>query len=112
MRWKDEGIVIAIKKYGDKNLVLSLFTKNHGKRRGLTRITNDSNYKFQISNLLHAEWSAKLPENLGFFKCELIESPSHHFFQDRLKSITIVSFSSILEKVLPESEPYAVLYDN
>ncbi|MDR3132164.1 MAG: DNA repair protein RecO [Rickettsiales bacterium] len=112
MRWKDEGIVIAIKKYGDKNLVLSLFTKNHGKRRGLTRLTNDSNYKFQISNLLYAEWSAKLPENLGFFKCELIESPSHHFFQDRLKSITIVSFSSILEKVLPESEPYAVLYDN
>ncbi|MCA4774794.1 DNA repair protein RecO [Wolbachia endosymbiont of Mansonella ozzardi] len=112
MRWKDEGIVIAIKKYGDENLVLSLFTKNHGKCRGLTRLTNDSNYKFQIGNLLHTEWSAKLPENLGFFKCELIESPSHYFFQDRLKSITIVSFSSILEKVLPESEPYAVLYDN
>ncbi|NSX83646.1 DNA repair protein RecO, partial [Wolbachia endosymbiont of Atemnus politus] len=60
MRWKDEGIIIAAKKYGDKNLILSLFTKNHGKRRGLTRLTNASNYKFQISNLLHAEWSAKL----------------------------------------------------
>ncbi|MGL9779771.1 MAG: DNA repair protein RecO, partial [Wolbachia sp.] len=112
MRWKDEGIIIAAKKYGDKNLILSLFTKNHGKRRGLTKLTNNSNYKFQISNLLHAEWSAKLPENLGFFKCELIESPFHHFFQDRLKSVTIVSFSSILEKVFPESEPCAVLYDN
>ncbi len=112
MRWKDEGIIIAAKKYGDKNLILSLFTKNHGKRRGLTKLTNNSNYKFQISNLLHAEWSAKLPENLGFLKCELIESPFHHFFQDRLKSITIVSFSSILEKVLPESEPCAMLYDN
>ncbi|MFP3030464.1 MAG: recombination protein O N-terminal domain-containing protein, partial [Wolbachia sp.] len=32
MRWKDEGIIIAAKKYGDKNLILSLFTKNHGKR--------------------------------------------------------------------------------
>lgn len=41
-----------------------------------------------------------------------MESPFHHFFQDRLKSITIVSFTSILEKVLPESEPCAMLYDN
>ncbi|WP_438456530.1 DNA repair protein RecO [Wolbachia endosymbiont of Kerria lacca] len=112
MRWKDEGVIIAVKKYGDKNLILSLFTKNHGKCRGLTRLTNNSNYKFQISNLLHAEWSAKLPENLGFLKCELIESPFHHFFQDRLKSIAIVSFSSILEKVLPESESCIKLYDN
>ncbi|QOD38444.1 DNA repair protein RecO [Candidatus Wolbachia massiliensis] len=112
MRWKDEGIVIAAKKYGDKNLILSLFTKNHGKHRGLTRLTNNSNYKHQISNLVQAEWSAKLAENLGFFKCELIEPPFHYFFQDRLKSITIASLSSILEKVLPESEPCTVLYDN
>jgi DNA repair protein RecO (recombination protein O) len=66
MKWKDKGIIISAKKYGDKNLILSLFTKNHEKRRGLAELTNNSNYKFQISNLLHAEWSAKLPENLGF----------------------------------------------
>nr|WP_246209635.1 hypothetical protein [Wolbachia endosymbiont of Atemnus politus] len=89
-----------------------MFTKNQEKSRGLTRLTNASNYTFQISNLLHTEWSAKLPEYLGFFKCELIESPSHYFFQDRLKSIAIVALSSILEKVLPESESCAVLYDN
>ena len=106
MKWNDEGIAVATKRYGDKNLILYLFTRNHGKRKGLT------SSKFQISDLLHVEWSARLPENLGFFKCELIESSSHHFFYDRLKSIAIVSFSSILEKVLPESEPYTVLYDN
>lgn len=112
MRWQDEGVIIATKKYGDKNSILSLFTQNHGKRRGLIRLTNNNNLKFQVSNLLHVEWSAKLPENLGFFKCELIESSFHHFFHDRLKNIAIVSFSSILEKVLPESESHSVLYDN
>lgn len=112
MRWKDEGIIIATKKYGDKNLILSLFTKNHGKRRGLIRLTNSNNLKFQVSNLLDVEWSAKLPENLGFFKCELIKSSFYHFFHDRLKNIAIVAFSSILEKVLPESERFPVLYDN
>lgn len=109
MKWQDNGIVIATKKYGDKNLILSLFTQNHGKHRGLVRSTNN---KFQISNLLYAEWSAKLPENLGFFKCELIESPFHHFFHDRLKNIAIVSFAFMLEKVLPENEPCVVLYNN
>jgi len=109
MKWQDEGVVIATKKYGDKNLILSLFTKNHGKYRGLVRSTNN---KFQISNLLHVEWSAKLPENLGFFKCELIESPFHHFFHDRLKNIAVVSFAFMLEKVLPEGEPCIVLYNH
>lgn len=109
MKWQDEGVVIATKKYGDKNLILSLFTKNHGKYRGLVRSTNN---KFQISNLLHVEWSAKLPENLGFFKCELIESPFHHFFHDRLKNIAVVSFAFMLEKVLPENEPCIVLYNH
>jgi len=109
MKWQDEGVVIATKKYGDKNLILSLFTKNHGKCRGLVRSTNN---KFQISNLLHVEWSAKLPENLGFFKCELIESPFHHFFHDRLKNIAVVSFAFMLEKVLPENEPCIVLYNH
>lgn len=109
MKWQDEGVVIATKKYGDKNLILSMFTKNHGKYRGLVRSTNN---KFQISNLLHVEWSAKLPENLGFFKCELIESPFHHFLHDRLKNIAVVSFAFILEKVLPEGEPYIALYNH
>ncbi|WP_168464397.1 DNA repair protein RecO [Wolbachia endosymbiont of Ctenocephalides felis wCfeT] len=112
MRWKGEGIIIATKKYGDKNLILSLFTKNYGKYRGLARVTKSSSHKFQISNLLHVEWSAKLPENLGFFKCELIESSFHHFFSDRLKNIAIVSFASILEKVLPENESCTALYNN
>ncbi|QKX01984.1 DNA repair protein RecO [Wolbachia endosymbiont of Cruorifilaria tuberocauda] len=112
MRWKDEAIILSTKKYGDKNLTLSLFTKNHGKCKGITRVVHNGNYKFQITNLLCAEWSAKLPENLGFFKCELIESMLHHFLQDRLKGIAITSFFSILEKVFPEGEPCIVLYDN
>ncbi|WP_253299834.1 DNA repair protein RecO [Wolbachia endosymbiont of Chironomus riparius] len=109
MKWRDEGIVIATKEYGDKNLILSLFTKNHGKWKGLVRARNG---KLQISNLLHVEWSAKLLENLGFFKCELIESPFHYFYHDRMKNVAVVSFSSILEKVLPEGEPFTVLYNN
>lgn len=112
MRWSDEGIIIAAKKYGDSNLILSLFTQKHGKRRGLAKITKNSSQKFQISNLLSVEWSAKLPENLGFFKCELAESSFYSFFHDRMKSIAIVAFSSILEKVLPESESYPTLYNS
>jgi DNA repair protein RecO (recombination protein O) len=108
MKWEDEGIIIATKKYGDRSLIVSLFTKYHGKRRGLVKLISN---KFQISNLLGVEWSARLPENLGFFKCELIESPLYHFFDDRLKNIAIISFASILENVLPEGEPYTLLYN-
>ncbi|MDN5247861.1 MAG: DNA repair protein RecO [Wolbachia endosymbiont of Tyrophagus putrescentiae] len=109
MRWQDEGAVIATKNYGDKNLILSLFTQNHGKHRGMVRIANN---KFQVSNILHVEWSGKLPENLGFFKCELIESPFHYFFHDRLKNMAVISFAFMLDKLLPEGESCAVLYNN
>ncbi|MBV0899277.1 MAG: DNA repair protein RecO [Wolbachia endosymbiont of Fragariocoptes setiger] len=109
MEWQDNGNIIAVKRYGDKNLILSLLTQNYGKRRGLVR--SNSN-KFQISNLLYVEWRSRLLENLGFFKCELIESSFHYFFHDRLKSIAVVSISNILDKVLPEGESYSLFYNN
>ncbi|WP_333023470.1 DNA repair protein RecO [Wolbachia endosymbiont of Pentidionis agamae] len=111
MRWKDEGIVIATRKYGDKNLIVSLFTQNYGKRRGLTRLTKSNSYKFQVNNLLDVEWGAKLPESLGFFKCEIIESSFHYFFHDKLKNIAIIAFTSMLENILPENEANKTLYE-
>ncbi|WP_305727914.1 recombination protein O N-terminal domain-containing protein [Wolbachia endosymbiont of Onchocerca volvulus] len=45
IRCKDGGIIITFKKYGDKDLILSLFTKSHGECRELNRAKH-SNHKF------------------------------------------------------------------
>ncbi|UWI83066.1 DNA repair protein RecO [Wolbachia endosymbiont of Howardula sp.] len=112
MRWKDEGIIIATQKYGDKDLIVSILTQYHGKYTGFTHIKNMMRSTFQISNLLNIEWSSKLYSNLGFFNCKLIESSFHHVLQDRLKSITMISYCYILTKVLPENEPYLSIYES
>lgn len=111
MQWEDEGVLIATKRYGDQSLILSLFTKNNGKRKGFIRISKSSSYKFQIGNLFCVEWRARSLDNLGYFKCELIRPNMHHFITDKVKAIAISSASSILEKVLPEGEKQVILYE-
>ncbi len=112
MQWEDEGVLIAAKKYSDQCLILSLFTKNNGRRKGLIRISKSNNYKFQIGNSLFIEWRARSLENLGYFKCELIKSTTHYFITSKIKAVAISSISSILEKVLPEGERYTALHED
>lgn len=112
MQWEDEGILIAAKKYGDQSLILSFFTKNNGKRRGLNKISKNSSNKFQIGNLFSMQWRARSLDNLGYFKCDLIKSNMYYLITNKVKAIAISSASSILEKVLPEGEKQAALYED
>ncbi|WP_339048330.1 DNA repair protein RecO [Candidatus Mesenet endosymbiont of Phosphuga atrata] len=112
MQWEDEGVLIAAKKYGDSGLILSLFTKNNGKRRGFIRTSKSSSYKFGVGNLFAVQWRARSLDNLGYFQCELMKSNMYYLITDKVKAIAVSSASSILEKVLPEGEKQAALYDD
>ena len=35
IRWQDEGYLVSKKNYSENSIIIEVFTKNHGKRKGI-----------------------------------------------------------------------------
>ena len=111
--WNDQGIVLSAKKYGEKGLVISILTKNHGRYLGwLNNYKNKSVLAdVQPGNLVNIFWKSRLIEQMGKFKIELISSVSGKIFDEKLKLQALNSMSSLLDKFLPERQNYSEIFN-
>jgi recombinational DNA repair protein (RecF pathway) len=66
----------------------------------------------QISNKIFIIHSSKSDNRLGYFKTEIVEAISPKYFSNKKKTSALLSISSILNLLLPESQPYKSLYDS
>ena len=106
--WKDKGIILSVKKYGEKGLILNILTENQGRHLGWF-----NNYKskkntseIQPGNIVDVTWKSRLNDQLGNYKLELITSVSGKIFDDRLKLQALSSACSMIDTLLPERENY------
>jgi DNA repair protein RecO (recombination protein O) len=65
--WNDEAIILNVKEFGETSLLLTLFSKEHGKWSGLLKNSNNQSQKavLQPGNIIKAEWYARIDEQLG-----------------------------------------------
>ena len=63
---------------------------------------------FQINYLFHI--LQKNENKLGYFKTELIKAISPQFFNDKERTSALISLCSILNTLLPESQPNKNVY--
>ncbi|MGN7678725.1 MAG: DNA repair protein RecO [Anaplasma sp.] len=110
MQWRETGIVINRRAYGDSHMLLSLLTRERGLCKGLARSTA-KRLPLQIGDLVDATWRAKLPSNLGYFTYEVSSSTFHYYFHDRIKLMCLSSIAYIISNALPENDPHPSLYD-
>lgn len=105
MEFKDSGIVISIKKYGESAGLLEVITENHGRHMGLVRGYQSKNNKalLQPGNTLDLTWRARLSEHLGVFNFELAISRSHMLMINKIAIIVLQNMINHL-KLLPERE--------
>ena len=105
MEFKDSGIVISIKKYGESAGLLEVITENHGRHMGLVRGYQSKNNKalLQPGNSLDLIWRARLSEHLGVFNFELAISRSHMLMINKIAIIVLQNMILHL-KLLPERE--------
>ena len=75
MHWSEEGVVLGVRRQGEANVVLELFTRDHGRHLGLVRGGRGRRLRpvLQTGNLIAAHWRARLPEHLGSFTVEALE---------------------------------------
>ena len=110
--WNDSGIILSAKKYGEKGLIINLLTQEHGRHLGWVNINrNRKNIsEIQVGNIVQAFWKARLSDQMGHYKIEVISSVSGKIFDDRLKLQALSSVCSLIDIFLPERESYIKIY--
>lgn len=112
MHWTDQGIIIGLRKQGENGAIVELLTAQHGRHAGLVRgvFGKSGRAIYMPGNRVEAQWSARLPEHLGHWKCELVDAFAAHIMHDRLRLQALNAMTSLLKYALAEREPHAQLF--
>ena len=112
MNWEDECYLLSKKKFRENANIINVFSKNRGKVSGVVYGGNSRKIKnyLQISNKLYINHNAKNENRLGYFKTELMKPISPLYFNDKERSSALLSISSILNVLLPDSQPNQNIY--
>jgi DNA repair protein RecO (recombination protein O) len=108
MEWHDEGIVLAARRLGESDVVLSLLTREHGRHAGLVKGGGGRRGAalYEIGNRLRAGWRGRLPEQLGHYICEVQAQPAARLLDEPLRLAALASAAAVVEAAMPEREPH------
>lgn len=67
MEWRDEGLVVGVRKHGETSVILDLFTAERGRHAGLVQGGRSRRLRplLQPGNSLVATWRARTEDQLG-----------------------------------------------
>ena len=112
MNWQDEGFLLSKIKFRENANIINVFTNTHGKVSGIVYGGNSRKIRnfLQISNRIFVFHSSKAENRIGYFKTELVQAISPKYFSNKRKTTSLLSLSSILNLLLPDSQPYKNLF--
>ena len=114
MYWKDEGYLLSKNNFDENSIIIETFTSDHGKYIGIVYGGSSKKQKrnFQVGNKILLDWKSKNENRSGYFKVELIKPISPFFFDDKKRSVCILSATSILKILLPERQTNKKVYNS
>ena len=114
MNWSDVGIVLSSRKYGETSVIVSLMTPGHGRHLGLVRGGTGKRARgiYQAGNVVSVDWSARIEEQLGTYRCELLKPLAALYLDDPLRLAGLSSACAVAERALPEREDYMDVYES
>ena len=112
MQWTDEGYLLSKNNFDENSIIIDAFTLNYGKYTGIIYGGSSRKLKknFQIGNKILFHWKSKNANRSGYFSTELIKPVSPLYFDDKKRSISILSATSILKILLPERQTNKKIY--
>ena len=113
MYWKDEGYLLSKHNFDENSIIIETFTLDHGKYTGIVYGGSSKKQKrnFQVGNKILLDWKSKNENRSGYFNVELIKPISPFFFDDKKRSVCILSATSILKILLPERQINKKVYN-
>tara|TARA_E500000178_G_scaffold351903_1_gene414073 strand:+ start:596 stop:1276 length:681 start_codon:yes stop_codon:yes gene_type:complete len=114
MIWEDECYLLSKKKFRENANIINIFTQNKGRVDGIVYGGNSRKIRnyLQISNKLFVSYNAKGENKIGYLKTELIKPVSPLYFSDKKRTSALISVCSLLNVLLPESQPNKNIYNS
>jgi DNA repair protein RecO (recombination protein O) len=113
MQWRDEGVVLAAARHGERGLLVQLLTRSHGRHAGLVRGGQSPRTRaiYQVGNRLLVTWNARLAEHLGALSGELLDGHAARVMEDPARLACLAAAAAMAESALPEREPHPKAYE-
>ena len=112
MYWEDVGYLLSKHNLDENSILIETFTLDHGKYIGKVYGGSSKKQKrnFQVGNKILLNWKSKNQNRSGYFNVELIKPISPFFFDDKKRSVCILSATTILKILLPERQTNKKVY--
>lgn len=112
MEWKDEGIVLAVRRHGETSAIVEILTSTRGRSLGLVRGGRSRQLRpvLQPGNIVLATWRARLEEHLGNFVIEPLELKAGLLIGEAMRLAALTTLTGEAQ-LLPEREPHPRIYD-
>ncbi len=106
MEWRDEGIVIGVRRHGESSAIVEAMTRAHGRHLGLVRGGRSTRLQsaLQPGNTLGLVWRARLDEHLGLYAVEPLALRAGRLIASGL-ALAGVGYLGALMRLLPERDP-------
>ena len=107
MEWSDDAIVLSCRRLGEGGVVASLLTREHGRHPGMVPggAGKAARATLQPGNLVQAVWKARLSEQLGTYRLEVLNAHSARALDDMNRLSALSAACGLCEVTLPERQP-------
>ncbi len=112
MEWRDQGVILSVRKHGETSAIAELLTPGHGRCMGLVRGGRSRIQRpvLQPGNFVQATWRARIEDHLGTFVFEPLKLSAGTIMENSFRLTGLTTLSS-LAQTLPEREPHERIYD-
>ena len=112
MQWRDEGLVIGVRRHGETSVIAELMTAARGRHLGLVRGGRSRRMQpvLQPGNGVEAVWRARIDEHLGAMTVEATCNRAAVLMGSEA-ALHGLSWLGQLLRLLPEREPHPALYE-
>lgn len=113
MDWRDEGILLTVRRHGETSAIIEVLTRRHGRHAGLVRggAGKARAAMLQPGAQLALDWHGRLADHLGTYRVELIHPRAPAIMARREALAALNAVSALLVRLLPEREADPHLHD-
>ncbi len=112
MEWRDQGILLNVRRHGETSAIIEMFTQTRGRHAGVVRGGTSRRIApiLQPGAQLDVTWRARLEDHIGNFTVEPLRSRAAAGMGSRLALAGLNAVVGLLLFSLPEREAHAALY--
>jgi DNA repair protein RecO (recombination protein O) len=114
MDWQDQGFVLAARRHGESDAILTVLTREHGRHLGIVKGGTGRRQRaiVEVGNAVIAHWHARISEHLGRFQVELSAPHAALCMADPARLVALSAACATLDAALPEREPHEDVFDD